>query len=139
VISRLGTVAVAHIAAHATLNADNGLWSAVQLADGPLTVYELEGLPSVPGLVILSACQSGLPTVRPGDEVLGLVTALLALGARTVIASVLPVDDKATADLMMALHVALAAGRFPADALTQAQSQAADGVSAASFVCFGAH
>jgi tetratricopeptide (TPR) repeat protein len=138
VLARLERAGVAHIAAHAVLNADNGLWSALQLADGPLTVYELEGLARVPGLVILSACQSGLSTVRPGDEVLGLVASLLALGARTVIASVLPVDDHATLGLMQAVHIRLAAGNSPATALAGAQAAATDPVVAASFVCFGA-
>jgi tetratricopeptide (TPR) repeat protein len=138
VLARLEGAAVAHIAAHAVLNADNGLWSALQLADGPLTVYELEGLARAPGLVILSACQSGLSTVRPGDEVLGLVAALLALGARTVIASVLPIDDHATAGLMLALHARLAAGDAPAVGLARTQADATDALVAASFVCFGA-
>jgi hypothetical protein len=138
VLKRLQGAAVAHVAAHATLNADNGLWSALQLADGPLTVYELEGLTRAPGLVVLSACQSGLSAVRPGDEVLGLVAALLALGAKTVIASVLPVDDYATAELMVALHVRLASGQAPAAALAGARTESDDAVIAASFVCFGA-
>jgi CHAT domain-containing protein len=138
VLARLEGVAVAHVAAHADLNADNGLWSAVRLADGPLTVYELEGLARVPSLVVLSACQSGMPSVRPGDEVLGLVAALLALGSRTVVASVLPVADLATADLMTTLHTRLASGDGPAEALARAQADAIDAVAAASFVCFGA-
>ena len=138
VLGGLGTAAVASIAAHAVLNADNGLWSALQLADGSLTVYELEGLARAPGLVILSACQSGLATVRSGDELLGLTAALLALGTRTVIASVLPVDDRATAPLVLALHTRLAAGAPPAQALAEAQTGAVDTVVAASFVCFGA-
>jgi tetratricopeptide (TPR) repeat protein len=138
VLARLNGAGVANIAAHADLNADNGMWSAVQLADGPLTVFELEGLTRAPGLVILSACQSGLATVRPGDELLGLTAALLAVGARTVIASVLPVDDDATAALILAVHARLAAGDGPAVALSRAQRAAADAAVAASFVCFGA-
>jgi CHAT domain-containing protein len=55
-----------------------------------------------------------------------------------VIASVLPVDDHATADLMFALHTRLASGEQPAAALAGAQTDAGDGVVAASFVCFGA-
>jgi CHAT domain/Tetratricopeptide repeat len=138
VLTKLEGASVANIAAHATLNADNGLWSALRMADGPLSVYELESLSQAPGLVVLSACQSGLPTVRSGDEVLGLVAALLALGSRTVIASVLPVDDQATAPLILAFHTRLAGGDAPASALAYAQTTATDPVVAASFVCFGA-
>jgi tetratricopeptide (TPR) repeat protein len=138
VLAHLEGASVANIAAHATLNADNGLWSALRLADGPLTVYELEGLTRAPSLVVLSACQSGLSTVRSGDEVLGLVASLLALGTRTVVASVLPIDDQATAPLILDFHARLAAGDSPAVALAGAQVAAADPVVAASFVCFGA-
>jgi tetratricopeptide (TPR) repeat protein len=138
VLARLEGAGVANIAAHAVLNADNGMWSALQLADGALTVFELEGLARAPDLVILSACQSGLATVRPGDELLGLTASLLAVGARTVIASVLPVDDQATAALILAVHARLAAGAAPAVALAQARTAVADRALAASFVCFGA-
>lgn len=137
-IRALDGAAIAHIAAHASLNADNGLWSALHLYDGPLTVYELEGLPRAPGIVVLSACQSGMSAVRPGDEVLGLVAALLAQGTRTVIASVLPVGDAATAPMMLEFHRRLMAGDRPALALCGAQAAADDAVTAASFACFGA-
>jgi tetratricopeptide (TPR) repeat protein len=138
VLAHLEGASVANIAAHATLNADNGLWSALRLADGPLTVYELEGLTRAPSLVILSACQSGLSSVRSGDEVLGLVASLLALGTRTVVASVLPIGDQATPPLILDFHTRLATGDSPAVALARAQVAAADPVVAASFVCFGA-
>jgi CHAT domain-containing protein len=128
---------VAHLAAHATFRADNGMWSSVHLADGPLTVYELETLVRPPDVVVLSACQSGLSTVRPGDEVLGLAAALLGLGTRAVVASVVPVADADTAPLMIALHHRLLAGDEPAVALAGAQA-AIGGAVAASFGCFGA-
>jgi tetratricopeptide (TPR) repeat protein len=129
---------IAHVAAHASFRVDNGLWSALQLADGPLTVYDLEGLEAPPGLVVLSACQSGLSTLRPGDEVLGLVAALLGIGTRTVIASVLPVEDTNTVPFMVSLHRHLRAGLRPATALAAAQATSTHTAVAASFVCFGA-
>jgi tetratricopeptide (TPR) repeat protein len=135
--SALEGAAIAHIAAHASFRADNGMWSAVQLADGPLTVYELETLAHPPELVVLSACQSGLSAVRPGGELLGLVAALLGLGTRTIIASVVPVADADTTPLMIELHRRLVAGDPPAVALAGAQSRVR-GAPAASFVCFGA-
>jgi tetratricopeptide (TPR) repeat protein len=137
VTAALGRARVAHIAAHASFRADNGLWSALHLADGPLTVYELEAIRRPPELVVLSACQSGLSAVRPGDEMLGFVAALLGLGTRAVIASVVPVGDEATAPLMVALHERLHAGDPPAEALARAR-RARPSALAASFVCFGA-
>jgi hypothetical protein len=138
VLDALGRCDIAHIAAHASFRADNGMWSSLRLADGPLSVYELERLAHGPALVILSACQSGLSTVRPGDELLGLVAALLALGTAAVIASVVPVSDAATPSLMADLHRALASGMAPAEALTAAGRGSGDAATLAAFVCFGA-
>ncbi|MGA2210679.1 MAG: CHAT domain-containing protein [Acidimicrobiales bacterium] len=138
VLEALGGADVAHVAAHASFRADNGLWSALELADGPLTVYELEALRRPPRLVVLSACQSGLSSMRPGDEVLGMVAALLGLGTKTVIASVLPVEDVSTARFMASFHRNLSNGLEPADALASAQATSSDQAAASSFVCFGA-
>jgi tetratricopeptide (TPR) repeat protein len=127
---------LAHIAAHAHFRADNGLWSSLELADGVLTVYELEQLRHPPRVVVLSACQSGLSAVHPGDEMMGLVAALLTLGTRAVVASVVPVEDQASEALMVALHQRLRAGDGPAVALAAAQAAVAGSVGL-SYVCFG--
>jgi hypothetical protein len=137
VMAGLEGASLAHVAAHARFRADNGLWSSVELADGPLTVYELEQLRAPPGLIVLSACQSGLSTVRPGDEVMGFVTALLGLGARTVVASLAPVDDRASHDLMVAFHQQLGDGDHPAAALAKARARS-PGAAGLAQVCFGA-
>jgi CHAT domain-containing protein len=85
---------------------------------------------------VLSACQSGLSAVRPGDEVMGLVAALLTLGAKSVVASVVPVEDRASEPLMAGLHQLLLAGQPPAVALAGAQSVTPGSVGL-SYVCFG--
>jgi len=48
-----------HLAAHGTFRADSPLFSAVELADGPLTGYDLEQLHRSPHRVVLSSCSSG--------------------------------------------------------------------------------
>ena len=53
----------------------------LRLADGPLYAYELDAEGLRP-CVVLSACEAGLATVRPGDEGLGLTSVLLAPRAR---------------------------------------------------------
>src|SRR6185295_1896419 len=88
---------LAHIAAHGVFRADNPLLSTIELADGPLTAYELERLPRPPACVVLSACDSGLSAIRPGDELMGFSAVLLGIGTRTLIASVLPVPADRTA------------------------------------------
>jgi tetratricopeptide (TPR) repeat protein len=143
VLKALDGTNLAHIAAHGRLRTDNPLLSALELADGPLTVYDLEHLSRAPRTVVLPACQSGITAIRAGDEVLGLVSALLTLGARTVIATVSTVSDMDTQPLMLSLHEHLRRGASPADALCTARAATDpgdDGVfaTAASFVCFGA-
>ncbi|WP_432958928.1 CHAT domain-containing protein [Micromonospora haikouensis] len=140
----LDGAALAHIAAHGTFRADNPLFSRLELADGPLLAYELERLPRPPGCVVLSACDSGLSGVRPGDEVMGFTAVLLARGARCLVATVLPVPAEPTTALMLDLHRRMQQGARPARALADAQAAfvaTGDGAglaTAAAFVCFGA-
>jgi len=144
VATALETADRAHIASHGTFRADNPLFSALQLADGPLTVYDLERLRAAPRDMVLSACDGGVSAVRPGDELMGFSGALLALGTSALIASVVPVPDEPAQRLMLALHERLAAGDEPARALAAASATAlerrvaADYATAAGFVCFGA-
>jgi CHAT domain-containing protein len=115
---------LAHLAAHGTFRADSPLFSALTLADGHVTVYELERLRSIPSVMVLPACDAATVGVHAGDELLGAAAALLGLGVRSVIAPILPVPDEATADLMIDLHHVLRAGLGPAAALTQAAAAA---------------
>ena len=132
---------VAHLATHGTIHREHPLFSALLLADGPLTGYDLERLRPVPGLVVLAGCDTGRHSVRAGDELLGLTATFLARGARQVVASVLPVPDAETAPLMTAFHAGLVAGNPAARALADAQANLADGdaalAAAAGFVCIG--
>ncbi len=143
VAAALETATLAHIASHGTFRSDNPLFSALALADGPLTVYDLERLSAAPRDMILSACDGGVTAVRPGDELMGFSGALLALGTSALVASVVQVPDEPTHRLMLALHERLAAGLEPAPALALACAGAlgdgdADYATAAGFVCFGA-
>jgi CHAT domain-containing protein len=142
VLAAMATADTVHIAAHGRLRTDNPMLSSLVMADGPLTIYDLERLTTTARLVVLPACRSGLPSVHAGDEVMGLAQALLALGAQTVVATVVPVADEATHPLMVDLHRRLAGGERPAAALAAAQvqvgsSDASQLAAAAGFVCFG--
>jgi CHAT domain-containing protein len=64
------------------------MFSSLRLADGDLYVYDIERLGSAPDLVVLSACDSGFTETRPGEELMGLSSALLSMGTRSIIASV---------------------------------------------------
>ena len=110
-----------HIAAHGTFRADSPLFSAIELDDGPLTVYDLERLKRAPYRVVLSSCNSAVSEAVGADELLGLVSALISLGSAGVVASVVPVNDPATVPLMLALHDRLLGGSGLAEALTLAR------------------
>ena len=133
-LAGLGTAAVAHLAAHGQHQAENALFSTLELAGGPLLGYDLQRATRVPAMVVLSSCDLGLTDVRPGDETFGMVTALLAAGAGTVVASVARIADDTAMAAMVGYHQAIAGGRAPAAAL----AQALEPEQAAGFVCFGA-
>jgi CHAT domain-containing protein len=87
---------------------------------------EVFGLDLHARLVVLSACQTALASgtqadVPPGDDWLGLVEAFHFAGASTVLATLWPVEDRATADLMASFYAALKAGRTEGEALAEAQ------------------
>jgi tetratricopeptide (TPR) repeat protein len=129
--------AVVHIAAHGHHQIENPLFSSVRLADGPLFAYEIEHSPPH---VVLSACELGTATVRPGDEALGLTSVLLHAGTACVVSSVARVGDRAAEATMAAYHARLAAGEGSASALAAALSDVvAAGVTEVPppFVAFG--
>jgi tetratricopeptide (TPR) repeat protein len=144
VLSALDGADLAHVAAHGDFRADNPQFSALRLADGPLTVYDLERLRRAPRRLVLSACDSARTGVFAGDEVLGLAPTVLSLGAEAMVASVVLVPDAETRPMMIDLHGRLRAGESLASALAAAQSRTQDdgdprSVAAASaFVCIGA-
>jgi CHAT domain-containing protein len=53
---------------------------------------------------VLSACETGLGDSRARESVQGLVRSFRLAGARTVIASLWPVDDRTTRDWMAGVY-----------------------------------
>ncbi|GIF22127.1 hypothetical protein Ate02nite_48570 [Paractinoplanes tereljensis] len=131
-----------HIAAHGTFRADSPLFSALELDDGPLTVYDLERLHRAPYHVVLSSCDSAVGAPSGADELLGIVTALISLGSAGVLASVVRVDDPSTVPLMVDLHHHLRQGAGLSQAHLLARQAArpdpARRITADSFIPLGA-
>lgn len=138
VMRALDGATVAHLACHGHFRSDSPLFSSLELADGPLNAYELQRLRRPPDLIVLSACDLGTSDARPGDELLGFAAALIGIGTRTIIASVVPVPDSGAKRLMIALHRHLLAGDSPSAALARAQRDTSPRNHAlAGFVCLG--
>src|SRR5215469_14911910 len=126
VLGALDGAGLAHIAAHGSFRADSPLFSSLRMDDGPLTVYDLERLRRAPYRVIFSSCDSGVLAPAGADELLGLAHTLAPLGTAGIVASVVPVNDQATATLMTALHKHLRCGASLAQALRLARDGAED-------------
>ena len=83
VLRALDGATIAHLACHGRFRSDSPLFSALDLADGPLNAYELQQLRRAPELIVLSACDLAVSSTHPGDELLGFAAALLDMGTRT--------------------------------------------------------
>jgi CHAT domain-containing protein len=119
---------VVHLACHAEFDADRPLAACLRLPSGEV-LYALEwldepvhGLP----LVTLSACRAGEVGPLAGGETFGLVSGLLAAGARAVVAGLWPVADAEAPPLVWSFYRHLMC-RPPAAALALAQREALSG------------
>ena len=122
---------IIHLASLGVLNKHNPQFSYVALApssgsDGRLEVHDVARLSLEARLVVLSACQTGLGSGRladvpAGDDWVGLVQAFESAGAGSVLATLWPVDDRATSEVMKRFYVALREGHSESAALAIAQ------------------
>jgi CHAT domain-containing protein len=117
------TADVLHLACHGQFRQDNPLFSSLRLADGVLTVQDAYNLELNCRLVVLSACETGVSAITPGDELIGLVRGFFAAGAPALLVSLWPVDDDATATLMTHVYARLQQGDGVAAALRAAQCE----------------
>jgi CHAT domain-containing protein/Tol biopolymer transport system component len=111
---------------HGVFDDANPLFSALLLApdkknDGRLEAHEIFSLNLHAYMVAMSACETGLGTIRGGDEVIGLSRSFIYAGVSSLMSSLWKVDDLATAVLIKRFFRNLAEGMSRAEALRQAQ------------------
>jgi CHAT domain-containing protein/tetratricopeptide (TPR) repeat protein len=110
-----------HLASHGVFRRDNPMFSALKLSDAWLNFYDIFNLNLNAELVTLSACETGMNEVFPGDELFGLMRGFLYAGAPSLIVSLWMVHDRSTAELMRNLYAGLRQGLSKRAALRQAQ------------------
>jgi CHAT domain-containing protein len=88
-----------YFAAHGIADVDEPLDGFIALAGGRLTARDVQNLKTGAGLVVLSACQTGLGKAHAGG-IIGLARGFQLSGAVAVVMSLWSVDDDATRLLM---------------------------------------
>jgi hypothetical protein len=127
VSSAMPTATHLHIASHGLFDLERPARSGVVLRDaaghGALTLHQLRRL-DLRGmeLATLATCRSAQSAQLPGRERICLPSALLDAGARGVIASLWPVEDEPSLELMTALYRRLRT-EPPATALARMQAE----------------
>jgi hypothetical protein len=112
---------ILHLSTHAIRRGVVPSASLLLLADGALPLSSLTELPLDGATVLLSACSTATGEARGGEGDAALLWGPLGAGARCVVASLWPVNQQATCDLMGQVHYALARGASEAAALREAR------------------
>jgi tetratricopeptide (TPR) repeat protein len=118
---------LAHLACHGQFRSDSPLFSALDLSDGPLTLYEMLARGVAPRRVVLASCNSGAQQPYDGNEVLGFVGAMMSNGTAGIAAADVPLPDAACAGAMTVLHHGLGRGDSIAAAVWRARTALAAG------------
>ncbi|WP_433796780.1 CHAT domain-containing protein [Actinoplanes sp. CA-252034] len=122
VVGGLGTADVCHFICHGEADQHHGLDNRLLLADRHLTLAEiLAREPLRQRLVVLGACESGVPDPRLPDETVSFSGALMQAGVEAVVAALWRVDEVAAALVLQRFHEGVAAGWLPVQAMAEAQ------------------
>jgi CHAT domain-containing protein len=120
-----------HFATHGLLNSRRPELSGIVLSlvdeqgqpqDGFLRLHEIYNLKLNADLVVLSGCRTALGKEIKGEGLIGLTRGFMHAGAKSVMASLWGVEDRATAELMKRFYAGmLGEGLSPSAALCAAQ------------------
>jgi CHAT domain-containing protein/Tfp pilus assembly protein PilF len=124
---------VVHFATHGVLDTERPALSGLALSlldeqgkprDGFLRLHDVYRLHLEADLVVLSGCETALGKSLRGEGIVGLTRGFFHAGASQVLASLWPVRDRATAELMQRFYHGLYHENLsPAAALREAQVQ----------------
>jgi len=92
---------VIHLSCHGHFHADDPATSCVRLASGEFTTRDWMSLSLCADLVALSACETGISKIEPGDDPTGLTRALLYAGASSALVTLWSVSADTTLEWML--------------------------------------
>lgn len=115
---------VLHLATHGILNDDDPIFSSLILnkdetEDGILHTYELFNMQLSAEMAVLSACNSGVGTLKKGEGVMSIARGFAYAGVPNIVMSTWQVSDEATRILMEIFYKKLQEG-LPKDEAMQA-------------------
>jgi CHAT domain-containing protein/tetratricopeptide (TPR) repeat protein len=130
--------AVVHFACHGLLDDRVPMHSALALSlpggretsgeDGLLQAWEvLQDVRLDSELIVLSGCETGLGRLQGGEGLLGLTRAFFFAGARSLLVSLWPIEDRSTSVLMESFYRGLIQGLPKDEALRRAQARFLEG------------
>ena len=126
VLNKLNSVALVHIAAHGQAKTGEIILcpnpDGLNKGDFILTMADVLNVKLRAKLVVLSCCHSGRGKIK-AEGVVGLARAFLGAGARSVLASLWAIDDKATLEFMRYFYEHLVKGQSASKALNQAMKR----------------
>ncbi|MEJ7849414.1 MAG: CHAT domain-containing protein [Pyrinomonadaceae bacterium] len=114
---------ILHLACHGQFRPENPMFSSLHLADGWVTVQDMQAQRLCAEIVTLSACETGMNSIFAGEELLGLARGFLSAGAGSMLLSLWKVNDEAAVSLMKSFYENLHRGGSPAASLRIAQTE----------------
>ncbi|HID30527.1 MAG TPA: CHAT domain-containing protein [Desulfobacterales bacterium] len=93
-----------HLSCHGKFDHQDPLNSGIKLADGRFNARDWLRLRLRADLVTLSACQTGISDIRPGDDLVGLMRAILFAGSSSLLMTLWSVDAPTTRDWMLEFY-----------------------------------
>lgn len=117
---------VLHFATHGILNHKYPLYSSLVLLgddkeDGLLHTYELYNMELNAELVALSACNTGVGTIKKGEGAMSVARGFAFAGCPNIAMTLWPISDQATQVLMENFYIYLMQGIPKAEALRRAK------------------
>ncbi|WP_339715969.1 CHAT domain-containing protein [uncultured Kriegella sp.] len=118
-LSALENYKIIHFSTHADVGQNGNPW--IAFSDKKLFLNEIYATKNQADMVVLSACNTSLGELKKGEGSMSLARGFFHSGAKSVVASLWTINDKASKDLMVAFYKGLNEGLTKAAALRKAK------------------